>query len=137
VGDMITVGRMKVLRIPEYFMIRYDSEIVAWARNWAKLPMHDDDPNQRVKSFVLREGWLADDSPNEEQGKELLQVKLIGRLSRRGVEIEPYRRVDERLIARHCTKLMRQNVHPLAHLRELPRPFMPFMPTIVKPDGKG
>jgi hypothetical protein len=132
---MITVGRVKVDRIPDYFMVRYDDEIAAWARMWNDLDMHDNDPNQRIKSFILREGYFSKKSPDEEQGRELVQVKLLGRMSRRGVEIEPYRKRDEMMIAAHCRKLQRLGVHPRAVLKEPERPGLPFMPRIGKANG--
>jgi hypothetical protein len=124
---MITVGRVKVDRIPDYFMIRYDDEIVAWAANFAKIGP--------VKSIVLREGHLSEVSPNEEQGAELLQVRLLAKMSRRGVEIEPYTKRDEEVIARHCAKMQRLRVDARAVLREPERPWLPFMPRIGKANG--
>ena len=121
---MITVGRVKVDRIPDYFMVRYDEEIVAWAANFAEIGP--------VKAIVLREGPFSDISRNEEQGAELLLVELLARMSRRGVEIEPYTELDERLIAKHCRKLQRLGVHPRAVLKEPERPGLPFMPRIGK-----
>jgi hypothetical protein len=142
-GRMITVGRVKVDRIPDYFMVRYDDEIEYFARNWKDLEMHNDDPNQRIKSIFLREGYfsnrktgyLSNEPLNEEQGPEALQVKLLGKMSRRGVEIEPYRKVDEVLIAKHCAKLMRLGISARAQLVEPERPWLPFMPRIGKANG--
>jgi hypothetical protein len=124
---MITVGRVKVDRIPDYFMVRYDDEIAAWAANFAKIGP--------VKSIVLREGHLSEVSPNEEQGAELLQVKLLAKMSRRGVEIGPLTERDERLIANHCAKMQRLRVDARAVLKEPERPWLPFMPRIGKANG--
>jgi hypothetical protein len=123
---MITIGRVTVNRIPDYFMERYDEEIAAWAQNFAKIGA--------VKSVVLKEGYFADLSPNEEQGAVLRQVRLIARMSRKGVEIEPLTKEDERLIANHCQKMKRAGVHPRMVLAEPERPWLPFMPTIGKPN---
>jgi len=120
---MLTIGRVKIERIPDYFLERYDDEIAAWAQNFAKVGP--------VKSFVLREGYLADISPREEYGAQLVAVKLIARLSRKGVEISPFTKRDETLIALHCEKLQRAGVKPRMVLAEPPRPFLPFMPDKV------
>jgi len=119
---MLTVGRVKIDRIPEYFLERYDAEIAAWAQNFAKIGP--------VKSFVLREGTLADLSPDPEHGAVLIQVRLIAKMSRRGVEIEPKTPRDETLIALHCEKLQRAGVPARAVLVEPARPGLPFMPKI-------
>jgi len=121
---MITVGRVKHDRIPEYFLARYDLEIAAWAQNFAKIGP--------VKSFILREGYFADLSPNEEQGAQLIQVKLFCRMSRKGVEIAPYTQRDEELIVKHCAKMERLRVPARAILKEPDRPWLPFMPSIER-----
>lgn len=118
----IRVGRVKIRRIPDYFMERYDREIGLWAQNFAKIGP--------VKSIVLREGYLADLSPNEEQGAQLIQVKLIAKMSGRGVEIEPLTRRDETLIALHCEKLQGAGIPAGMVLIEPERPWLPFMPRI-------
>lgn len=119
---MIRVGRVKITDVPEYFMCRYDDEIAAWAGNFAKVGP--------VKSFVLREGSFADLSPDPEQGAVLIVVRLWARLSRRGVEISPYTERDRTLIALHCEKMQRSGVPARAILKEPPRPWLPFMPTM-------
>ena len=119
----ITVGRVRFSAIPDYFLDRYDGEIGAWADNFGKIGP--------VKSLVLREGYLADLSPDPELGAQLIQVKLIARLSRRGVEICPLTRRDEVLIALHCEKLMRAGLPARAFTAEPERPWLPFMPTKV------
>ena len=116
---------MSRLDLPDYFLERYAEEFAAWARNLAKIGP--------VKSFVLREGPFADPSPNEEQGAELIQVRLLCKISRRhGVEIEPYSERDRRNIARHCEKMQRLNIPSRRFFEEPPRPWLPFMPDIVK-----
>lgn len=119
---MITVGRVKIDRIPDYFMERYDFEIAAWANNFDKIGP--------IKSIVLREGPFSDPSPDEEMGPVLLQVRLLARMSRKGVEIEPFTKQDEMLIARHCEKMRRLKVPARAHFKEPERPWLPFMPTV-------
>jgi len=121
-GDLIRIGRVKFNDVPDYFLDRYDDEIAAWANNFAKIGP--------VKSFVLREGPFADPSPNEEQGAELIVVRLIARMSRKGVEIEPYRERDRRNIARHCEKMQKFGVPARARLIEPDRPWLPFMPKV-------
>lgn len=113
-------------RIPDYFVERYNDELVAWGKNFAKIGP--------VKAIVLREGFLAAMSPNEEQGAELLQVRLFARHERlKGrMTVEPYTELDERLIANHCEKMQRAKVHPRHRLIEPARPWLPFMPTIGK-----
>lgn len=120
---MITVGRVKFDRIPVFFMERYDREIAAWAENFQRIGP--------VKSFFLREGYLADLSPDPEQGAVMIVVKLIAKLSRRGVEISPLHPRDETLIALHCEKLQRAGLPSNAVLQEPARPWLPFMPSKV------
>lgn len=120
---MLTIGRVKIEDIPEYFLEKYDTEIAAWASNFEKIGP--------VKAFVLREGGLSDLSPNPEQGAVLIQVKLIAKLSRKGVEIKPATERDRTLIALHCEKLQRAGVPARAVLEEPARPWLPFMPSVV------
>jgi hypothetical protein len=119
---MITVGRVKINRIPDFFLERYDREIAAWASNFEKIGP--------VKTFVLREGHLADSSPDPEQGAELLAVKLIAKMSGKGVEISPFTPRDETLIALHCEKLKRAGLGSKQFTPEPPRPGLPIFPTI-------
>lgn len=118
---MLTIGRVKITGIPDFFLERYDLEIAAWAANFEKIGP--------VKSFILREGYLADLSPDPEQGAVLIQVKLIAKMSRKGVEITPFTKRDETLIALHCEKLQRAGIPARAVLQEPARPWLPFMPT--------
>lgn len=116
----ITCGPVRFIDIPEYFLEKYTEEIDAWARNVRKVGL--------VKSFILREGALADLSPDPEHGAVLLQVKLMCRPWRGGVEILPLEERDRTLIALHCEKLERAKVPARAVLVEPPRPWLPFMP---------
>lgn len=120
---MLTIGRVKIEGIPDYFIERYDAEIAAWAANFEKIGP--------VKCFILREGHLADLSPNPEQGAVLMQVRLIAKMSRKGVEIRPLTERDRTLIALHCEKLQRAGVASNAFTPEPERPFIPFVPRIV------
>ncbi len=126
---MITVGRVKIDRIPEFFMVRYGDEVRAWAENFAKIGP--------VKSFILKEGHLAAPSPDPEQGAELIQVKLQAKMSRKGVEITPYTPRDQTLIWLHCEKLQRAGLAANQFTPEPPRPGLPFLPNVhaqpVKP----
>lgn len=118
----VTCGSVRFIDLPEYFLERYTGEINAWSNNVRKIGL--------VKSFILREGHLADLSPNPEQGAVLLQVKLMCRPWRGGVEIRPLEEGDKRLIARHCEKLQKAGLPSRAFTPEPPRPFLPFMPTV-------
>ncbi len=121
---MITVGSVRFFGIPEYFLERYRGEINAWALNIRKIGL--------VKSFVLREGYLSDLSPDPEQGAVLLQVKLACRPWSNGVEILPLEERDRELIIKHCEKLQRAGLPSNAVLREPERPWLPFVPDLVK-----
>jgi hypothetical protein len=111
-------------RIPEFFVVRYDDEMQAWARNFGKVGP--------VKQFVLKEGPFADLSPNPEQGAVLIAVKLIAKMSEKAgkVEVSPLSERDEMLIAKHCEKMVRLNIHPRKFWKEPERPWLPFMPTV-------
>jgi hypothetical protein len=122
---MITVFE----RIPDYFIERYNDELCAWGKNFAKIGV--------VKSIMLREGVFSDSSPNEEQGAKLMVVRLLARMSRqsRRVTVCPFSDMDEQLIAKHCEKMARLNISPRALLSEPKRPWLPFMPRIDKFNG--
>jgi hypothetical protein len=114
--------------LPDYFVARYFSELVAWAKNFKKIGP--------VKSIVLREGHFANVSPNAEQGAELVQVKLKaapalpkGEL-RRVVLVTPARERDARNIANHCQKMRDLSIPPQTRLIEPERPWIPFLPTV-------
>lgn len=109
-------------RIPDYFVERYDGELQAWGANFAKIGA--------VKTIVLREGGLADLSPNAEQGAVLLAVRLVAKMERQAerVTVSPQSEQDEALIARHCEKLERARIPARAVLVEPARPWLPFMP---------
>ena len=108
-------------------MLRYQAELRAWAANLKQIGT--------VKSIVLREGSLADLSPDESLGAELIQVKVKCRAERvRGDEIEIVASAldehHEMLIRKHCEKMERNRIPAQVELVEPERPFMPFMPTI-------
>jgi hypothetical protein len=109
--------------IPDYFVERYNDELEAWGRNFGKIGPE--------KHIVLREGYLADLSPSEEQGAVLLVVSLIARMEkfRERVTVSPKTEQDEALIRRHCEKLERAGIRPQAVLKEPERPWLPFMPS--------
>ena len=110
--------------VPDYFVARYFSELVAWAKNFTKIGV--------IKSIVLREGYYSESSPDEEQGAELIVVKLIAKRGLRFVEVAPYRERDRRNITNHCQKMRDLDIPPTAKLIEPPRPWLPFMPTIER-----
>lgn len=110
-------------RIPDYFVERYDAELQAWGANFAKIGA--------VKHIVLREGYLADLSPEAEQGAVLLQVVLVAKMERLAerVTVSPRGEQDEALIAKHCEKMQAARVPARAVLVEPARPFLPFVPS--------
>ena len=109
-------------RIPDFFVERYDDEIVAWGANFSKIGP--------IKHIVLREGYFSDLSPNPEQGAVLLRVALVAEVSSRRdkIVVRPLDEQSEALIARHCEKLMRLGVHPRAVLKEPLRAGIPMLP---------
>ena len=131
--------------IPDWFLRRYQSEFAAWAANfrkigiselvefarptaWAALPHGD--PSIGVKSIMLKEGGLADASPDEEAGAKMICVFLLGKQSRAGIEIMPLTRDDRDLIYAHVDKMQRARVDPDMRLAEPVRPGLPFMPRL-------
>jgi hypothetical protein len=124
----IRCGSARFVDIPEYFLLRYASEINGWAENLRKVGL--------VKSIFLREGCLADLSPDAELGAVMLVVRLKCRpwgetsWGPGGVEVSPFGEADRELIAAHCRKLEGAKVPPEAVLREPERPWVPFMPKI-------
>jgi hypothetical protein len=130
-SSIITHGSVRFIDIPEYFLERYAQEIDNWARHVKTIGL--------VKSIVLREGYLADLSPDPEQGAQLIQVKLKCqpwyptphlRVSK-GVEISPLEGRDATLIALHCEKMKAAGIPAKAVLQEPARPWLPFMPAKV------
>jgi hypothetical protein len=121
-------------RIPEYFVIKYDAELCAWGRNFAKIG--------EVKHIILSEGVFSDASPNPEVGPVLRRVALKATVTRSGttiidgvarrvaieITVTPETEDDERLIRDHCQKLVALGVNPRGVLTELPRAGVPFMP---------
>lgn len=84
-----------------------------------------------MKSIVLREGYLADLSPDPEQGAQLIQVKLKCQPWSGGVEISPLEERDEALIELHCDKMRGAGIPASLKLVEPARPWLPFMPSKV------
>jgi hypothetical protein len=121
---MDTIGRPRTVfdRIPEYFVERYDDEIQAWGANLRKIG--------RIKSFILREGTLADLSPDPDMGAVLIQVKLRMEYARftHTVNVFPDSDADEEKIRKHCEKMQRAGVPARGRLVEPIRPGLPFMP---------
>lgn len=126
-------GRPKMARwvfdgtVPEYFVLRYQTELRAWAANFKKIGT--------TKHIILREGLLSNVSPDPEQGAELVQIALTCKIERvRGDEIEivvsAADEEQERRIARHCEKMQGANVPAGMVLVEPDRPGLPMFPTI-------
>jgi hypothetical protein len=114
--------------VPEYFQLRYQDELRAWAHNLPKIGL--------TKHIVLREGTFSDLSPDEDLGAVLIQVTLKARIERhKGDEIEIVVSAEDeeqqRRIARHCEKLERNKVPARMVLVEPERPGVPFMPDRV------
>ena len=120
---MITVGRVKFYRIPGYFLERYDGELAKWADEIKRGTF------QSRRLIVFREGDFAADSPDPEQGKELVGAWLFCRISRKAVEIEPFTKVDEDRIRVHCFRMQVRGVPARARLVEPPRPGIPTLPS--------
>src|SRR3974390_1666910 len=96
-------------RIPEYFLERYEAEFAKWA---AQIPTGEFHP---LRLFVFKEGDAAPSSPDPEQGKQLLGAWLFAKLSRAGVEIEPYREQDREAIGKHVERMQRAGIPARAH----------------------
>lgn len=127
-------GRPKMARwvfdgtVPEYFQLRYQDELRAWAHNLKKIGTK--------KHIILREGNQSDLSPDPELGAVLIQVELKCRIERmRGDEIEivvsASDEEQQRRIFKHCEKLQGAGIPPGMVLVEPERPGMPFMPDRV------
>jgi hypothetical protein len=124
--QIINSGSNRFIDIPEYFLKRYDDEFNAWAANIRKIKF--------VKSFVLKEGHFADDSPDPEQGKKLMAVRIVCKPWSRGFEFFPLTEEDRKKIREHCDKMERLKIDPRMVLPEPERPWLPFMPRIGKPN---
>lgn len=113
--------------IPEYFVHRYQDELRLWAANFKKIGFK--------KHIVLREGALADLSPNEDQGAVLIGIELTARIDRlQGDDLEICVGADEyneELIRKHCEKMQRNRIPAGLVLVEPPRPGLPILPRIV------
>jgi len=105
--------------IPLYFLERYQDEFNAWA---AQIPTGEFHP---LRLFTFNEGDVAPWSPDREQGRQLLGAWLLARLSRSGVEIEPYREADKEAIFKHCERMQKAGIPARAKLAEPPRPGIP------------
>ena len=108
-----------IKNIPEYFLQRYQDEFLTWA---AQIPTGEFHP---LRLFTFNEGEVAPWSPDREQGKQLLGAWLFAKLSRYGVEIEPYRESDKEAIFKHCERMIRAGIPARAKLAEPPRPGIP------------
>ena len=111
-----------IKNIPEYFLQRYQEEFLTWA---AQIPTGEFHP---LRLFTFNEGEVAPWSPDREQGKQLLGAWLFAKLSRAGVEIEPYRDSDREAIAKHCERMLAAGIPARARLREPERPGIPVIP---------
>lgn len=114
--------------VPDYFAHRYATELRAWAANLKKIGL--------IKHIVLREGYLSDLSPNEEQGAVLLRVALKAVIERKaGDELEivvsASTEQDERLIRKHCEKMQKAGIPAGVVLVEPERPGIPILPNIT------
>jgi len=123
-------------KIPDFFIERYLEEMELWAKNFQKIGP--------VKSFILREGYWADASPNPEHGAVLIQVKLKAEVDRVEdisslyenvrVIVTPLNEEDEAKIRHHCERMEKLGVPSRLFTPEPPRPWLPFMPKIGKPN---
>lgn len=106
-------------KIPEYFVVRYDADMIAWATKFREIGP--------VKTVVLKEGYFSDPSPDPELGPQLLAVRLLARMERNRtrVTITPLTDMDEAMIRKHCEKLMRLGIGPQSVLPEPERSFTP------------
>src|SRR6516165_7570599 len=100
----------EIRNIPPYFLERYEAEFAKWA---ATLPLGTFHP---LRLFVFKEGAAAPDSPDPEQGKQLLGAWLLAKLSRKGVEIAPYREQDREAIIKHVERMQRAGIPSRAQL---------------------
>lgn len=121
---MDTIGRPTTVfkRIPDYFVERYDDEICAWGANLRKIG--------RIKSFILKEGTLADLSPDPDMGAVLIQVQLRMEYvhATNTVFVYPNTEIDEEKIRKHCERMQRAGVPARAKLAEPERAGIPFLP---------
>jgi hypothetical protein len=119
-------GDVEYHDIPVYFLERYEEEFAAWAANIRRIGP--------IKNIILKEGYLADPSPDPEHGPQLLQVSVSVWPSRHRhcLVIAPLTNRDRELITRHCEKLQKAGLASRQFQKEPPRPFMPFTPTVVK-----
>ena len=119
---MIRLGRWKISGVPDYFVARYFHEFV----KWAKMIPTGDFPATYLITF--NEGDLAEDSPDPEQGKQLLGGWLLAKISSRFIECEPYSELDRDRIRKHCDRMQRAGVRSRDRLVEPERPGIPVIP---------
>lgn len=120
----ITHGTVRFIDIPQWFLERYQHQFRYWSANLRTEGL--------VYGWTLREGYLADPSPDLELcGPQLIEVKLKCRPVHGYTEISPLEERDRMLIAKHCEKMERLGVPPDVQLQEPARPGVPFMPTKV------
>jgi hypothetical protein len=115
---MISLGKWR-LDLPEYFVARYFPEFVKWAQ---QIPRGEFKP---TRLFVFKEGAFAADSPDPEQGKELLGAWLFAKIGKRTIECAPYRDHDRDLIRRHCSRMQLFGIRSTDRLVEPARPGIP------------
>lgn len=123
--SVITHGNVRFVDIPQWFLDRYQHHFRDWSANIGEKGL--------VHGWYLKEGYLADLSPDAELGAQLIEVKLKCRPVRGYTEISPLEERDRMLIARHCEKMERAGIPPDVILQEPPRPGVPFMPHTIKP----
>lgn len=115
--------------IPDYFVERYDFDWRRWGSNFKQYGL-----NYRV---IVREGGLADLSPNEEQGAVLLGVDMTCEIERRAGSVHKItvKVADEQskaIMLRHCEKMQRVGIPARSVLVEPPRAGLPFLPRVVR-----
>lgn len=115
---MITLGKWR-FDLPHYFVARYFHELRKWAE---QIPTGEFKPTRLI---VFNEGALTDDSPDPEQGKQLLGAWLFAKIGKRSIECTPYREHDRDLIRRHCAKMELHGIKARDRLVEPPRPGIP------------
>jgi hypothetical protein len=114
--------------IPDYFVERYDFDWRRWGSNFKQHGL-----NYRV---LVREGGLADLSPNAEQGPVMLAVDLTAEIERRAgsvhkITIKVADEQSRQVMLRHCEKMQRAGIRARSILVEPPRAGIPFLPKFV------
>ena len=119
---MVRLGKWKISGVPDYFVARYFHDFVKWA---GKIRTGDFPATYLI---TFNEGELAADSPDPEQGKQLLGAWLFARVSKTAIECEPYNERDRAAIWQHCERMQRAGVRSRDRLVEPPRPGIPVIP---------